>query len=333
MRLNDLPQPPTDKSGWPWTLEDESEMPLLPEYPRISIITPSYNQGGFVEETIRSVLLQNYPEIEYIVIDGNSKDQTQLVLDKYKSHFAFCSSEADSGQSEAINKGMRRATGALVAWLNSDDFYLPGTLMRVAKAYLETGAGLIAGPVINFRHGGEVERVIYQDGLNVEFLGSFHQPGIFFDRQLWLKIGGVDEQLDYCMDRDLLYRALALSSVAHLSEPLAMFRLHEQSKCERSGIFGNKQFELRQRLVMLNEDYLTLDRYGKISAKQRQNFARQLSHLTGLALQRMDLAFLPELWQFALEKRLGSATALSFFQRIWSKIKDRVTVSAHEDAD
>src|SRR5947207_6789592 len=135
-RLDDLPAPPSGRKGWPWT----EATPKAPEkstpnfsWPRISIVTPSFNQGQFIEETIRSVLLQGYPNLEYIIIDGGSTDNTVGVIKKYEPWLAYWVSEKDRGQCDAINKGFARATGDIFAWLCSDDVYAPGALRRIAE--------------------------------------------------------------------------------------------------------------------------------------------------------------------------------------------------------
>src|SRR5262245_29806610 len=124
--LSDLPSPPPNRQGWPWTQEGAPRLDGTPGecWPRISIVTPSYNQGRFLEETIRSVLLQGYPDLEYIVIDGGSADDSVEIIRKYERWLSFWVSERDRGQVDAINKGLRRCSGVLRNWLNSDDFLL-----------------------------------------------------------------------------------------------------------------------------------------------------------------------------------------------------------------
>src|SRR5881392_2746444 len=123
-RLVDLPAPPRGKTGWPWTAEAPSLPPLLPNcisWPRISIVTPSFNQGQYIEETIRSVLLQGYPNLEYVIIDGGGTDNTGEIIKKYEPWITYWESEKDRGQSHALNKGFKKATGDILAWLCSDD--------------------------------------------------------------------------------------------------------------------------------------------------------------------------------------------------------------------
>src|SRR5438093_9264018 len=134
--LATLPPPlAAASSDWPWA-DDRTiwsrTMPDGHDWPRITIVTPTLNQGRFIEQTIRSVLLQGYPDLEYIVIDGGSTDETMNVLAHYREHLAYWISEPDRGQSHALNKGFARATGEIIGWLNSDDYHLPHTLRTVA---------------------------------------------------------------------------------------------------------------------------------------------------------------------------------------------------------
>ena len=136
--LEDLPLPPEEKSGWPWTETSKplpEAMPDGTQWPRISIVTPSYNQGEFIEETIRSVLLQGYPNLEYIIVDGGSTDNSIEIIKKYEKYLSYWVSEPDKGPSDAINMGWQKTSGEIIAYLNSDDAYFPGALATVAEAF------------------------------------------------------------------------------------------------------------------------------------------------------------------------------------------------------
>jgi cellulose synthase/poly-beta-1,6-N-acetylglucosamine synthase-like glycosyltransferase len=136
--VKDLPAPPAGKRGWPWTVGSR----LLPlrradgsEWPRLSIVTPSYNQGQFLEMTIRSVLLQGYPNLEYVVIDGGSSDGSVEILKKYDRFISYWVSEPDEGQTDAINKGLLKTDGDYLGWINSDDTYVKGSFTKVVSAF------------------------------------------------------------------------------------------------------------------------------------------------------------------------------------------------------
>ena len=144
--LNELPPPPVGKSRWPWTQDSESKGdqragPL----PRVTVVTPSFNQAIFLEETIRSVLLQDYPDLEYIVMDGGSSDGSVEIIKKYEKHLAYWTSEKDAGASDAIRKGFERATGSILAYLNSDDLYLPGAIHRLVNRLRSVKGDVVYG--------------------------------------------------------------------------------------------------------------------------------------------------------------------------------------------
>lgn len=134
--LSQLPSPQTDRVGWPWTMESPRLPPTMPDgrpWPRISIVTPSFNQGEFIEETIRSILLQGYPNLEYIIMDGGSTDGSVEIIRKYEPWLSFWESGSDRGQAHAINKGIERATGEWLNWINSDDILMQSALGMFAE--------------------------------------------------------------------------------------------------------------------------------------------------------------------------------------------------------
>jgi glycosyltransferase involved in cell wall biosynthesis len=204
--------------------------------PRISIVTPSYNRAALIEETIRSVLSQNYPNLEYVVIDGGSQDNTVDILRKYVAGIAFWASEPDEGQADAINKGFRRTTGDILAWINSDDQYADGALQAVARAFLQD-------PTIDVLYGAcdlIDERGAYlctyrtPSFNHVLELGSNRllQPATFFRRRVFESIGGLNPTLHYSFDYDFWLRA-SLRGFRFAPCPgaaLSRFRLWKQSK-------------------------------------------------------------------------------------------------------
>jgi len=146
--LAELPPPPPRRTGWPWTVETPPLPSARPDgspWPRISIVTPSYNQGRFIEETIRSVLLQGYPDLEYIIIDGASTDQSAEIIQKYEPWLTYWVSEKDRGQAHAINKGFAKATGDIGAYLNSDDMYLVNALTIASNLFIQFHYDLLIG--------------------------------------------------------------------------------------------------------------------------------------------------------------------------------------------
>lgn len=153
--VKDLAPPPKGKTGWPWTEESPQLPPAMPDgstWPRLSIITPSYNQGHFLEETIRSLLLQGYPDMEYIIIDGNSTDNSVEIVKKYENYITFFISEPDRGYGDAVNKGYRRCTGQIFTWIAADDCYAPGCFKDVVELYHQ-GYQLIVGECLNIKIG------------------------------------------------------------------------------------------------------------------------------------------------------------------------------------
>src|SRR5208282_5024410 len=144
-QLAQLPAPPPGRSGWPWTEESpelDDRMPGGGEWPRISIVTPSYNQGHFIEETIRAILLQGYPNLEYLISEDCSVDNTITVVRKYEKWLTLLVAEKNGGMSKAINRAWPKTTGEIVTWISSDDVYLPGAFHRAAVAYRQNpGAG------------------------------------------------------------------------------------------------------------------------------------------------------------------------------------------------
>lgn len=184
------------------------------EYPKFTVVTPTYNQGQFIEKTIDSVLSQGYPNLEFIIIDGGSKDNTIEIIKKYEHHLTYWVSEPDRGQSHAINKGFDRATGELLTWLNSDDWYTPGALLTIAHTFqAHPDAGMIVGAGRNVDKLGHTIHDIPAPPeicLNSLFRwcegGSFLQPSSAFSKKAWEAVGQIDENIHIAMDIDLWLR-------------------------------------------------------------------------------------------------------------------------------
>ena len=207
------------------------------EFPKISIVTPSFNQGQFIEATILSVLEQNYPNLEYIIIDGGSSDNTIDVIKKYEHHLTFWVSEKDKGQANAINKGLVHCTGQIFNWINSDDYLEPGALHKIASAFSDVKVNMVAGKVRTF---SRVDQEIITNQ-NLSAIGlmtwapgvKFVQPGVWMRRELIEPCGGIDEQFHYAFDWDLYIRYLYhFPQVKELDELLVHFRQHENSKTQ-----------------------------------------------------------------------------------------------------
>jgi glycosyltransferase involved in cell wall biosynthesis len=219
--LADLPQPPSGKSGWPWTEESSA----LPErragagsWPRITIVTPSFNQGQFLEETIRSILLQGYQNLEYFVLDGGSADGSVETIDKYSRWIDFWVSERDGGQSAAINRGLGMGTGSLATWINSDigdciNIDATGRVLFTHRARVESLEDLLR------------VRSVWQSG------GYICQQEVLFPLQFARRVGGLNENNHYSMDYELWGEFfLAGARVQYTGIPFGYFRSHEAQK-------------------------------------------------------------------------------------------------------
>ncbi|OEH45273.1 glycosyltransferase family 2 protein [Legionella parisiensis] len=206
--------------------------------PKISIVTPSFNQGPFLRQCIESVLSQNYPNLEYIVIDGGSHDDSLSIIHEFEPHFAYWVSEPDKGQSEAINKGFRKASGELVAWLNSDDYYLPGTFEHVIKAYqINPHAPFYFGDGYRVSKTGEVlthffpkNSLTFDRHALVMGLNYILQPSTFMNRNCLEQIGYLNTELEYGMDFDLWIRLSTLGDPHPIHGVLSANREYNTTK-------------------------------------------------------------------------------------------------------
>lgn len=240
VRIEDLPAHAPGLAGWPWTEESAPAPDAMAggaAWPRISVVTPSFNQGEFLERTLRSVLLQGYPRLEYIVVDGGSTDASRGIIERYAPHLAHRVCEPDRGYVHAINKGFRLATGEIMCWLSSDDFYPPGTLRKVAE-HLAAGKQnfVIAGHTLKvYADGRPSQKLIGRyEGLGrlLKFwLGyEMHQPSIFWRREVSEKVGPLDESKDLIADFDYWVRIARHFPFTNVDEILSCATYHEGAK-------------------------------------------------------------------------------------------------------
>ena len=229
------------EAGWPW--RDEFGKDLYDNsitWPKISVVTPSLNQGKFIECTIRSVLFQNYPNLEYVVIDGGSTDETLKIIKKYERYLTYWVSEKDEGQASAINKGLRKCNGDIFNWLNSDDYYEPLALYRVAKTFLKHDSDIVSAREKHFDDIGNLRfrigSTLRENLAETLYLGHIDQPSTFWRKNILDSLGGVNEKYNYLMDAELWVRYLLKygdERIIKLNEMIVSFRLHDQSKTFR----------------------------------------------------------------------------------------------------
>lgn len=201
----------------------------------ISIVTPSYNQARYIEQTIKSVLSQDYPRIEYLIVDGGSTDGSQNIIKKYEDKLGWWVSEKDRGQTDAINKGFARARGDILAWINSDDTYEPGAV-TAAVAYLRDHpeVGMVYGDCNFINESGKVIGRFNSAQTNYRLLrrGYAHIPQqtMFFRADLWKQVGPLDPSFYFAMDYDLWTRIAARTEIKYVPQTWANFRLHSSGK-------------------------------------------------------------------------------------------------------
>lgn len=242
---------------WPWgelTAPSPIKLADAVRWPKISIVTPSFNQGEFIEETIRSVLLQNYPNLEYTVIDGGSTDNSVQIIKKYEPWITSWVSEPDRGQSHAINKGFARSTGQIVAWVNSDDALAAEALFEVANAVGQRFGCLVVGDSVLTDGPGSLEGAIDRRRPSWEEMAydarSFPQPSVFWTRDLWEKCGPLNEDLYFAMDYALwLKMRQRCQHEIHIDKTLSIARRHPGQKGSLARATGTLDRFTRQRAL------------------------------------------------------------------------------------
>lgn len=273
-------------------------------WPKILVVTPSFNQGQYIEETIRSVVLQGYPNLQYVVMDGGSTDASPEIIRRYAPWIDHFEIENDRGQAHAINKGLRRSDNAvLFAFLNSDDRFHPNTLELAAKAFLTSGAPAnfwVAYAVENEYLG---QRTVYRQPCNLTLESWFridgtsllHQPGMFWSTEALAPFGGFDESYSYAFDRKLFMQLMAAGTTPLINNDFiaAIFRVHEASKTALFAMKGNGFLEEFLRL--------SLERVADLPS------SRQASMQSELIAQ-------------LVQSRLGTNPLLLSSQEFWRRI-------------
>jgi len=307
--LKDLPSPPAGKTGWPWTQESTRVPDRVPDgglWPKISIVTPSYNQGRFIEEAIRSVLLQGYPDLEYIIMDGGSTDQTVEIIKKYEPWLAYWESELDRGQSHAINKGLLKSTGRLFNWHNSDDVLMPNSLATAAAAILKyPQAGYVHGDYNYINNDGIVhdyDEQSYSHKISflpevtsaISTLKSGCQPGCLISKELVVKAGMVDEKLHYVMDADVLLRIALVKPPIYVDFPVIYVRIHPDIK----SLQWNVQ-RAKERIIIANKIFNLQDLPLSIKKLKRETLVTAHRFAWQCCLKAKNYRFF--LWHFFLD--------------------------------
>lgn len=275
------------------TVKDES-------YPKISIVTPSFNQGKYIEQTILSILNQNYPNLEYIIIDGGSKDESISILKKYEKYISYWVSEPDKGQTDAINKGFLKCTGDIFNWLNSDDIYAPGVLHEIAKMYRENpNVSCFCGredrflkdKILNTSYGTSIENSIEATICKAHI----DQPSTFFTLRSIQHVFPIDATLRYCMDNQIWLNYLLSNgqdSILKSQNTWVYFRYHNDSKTVKFG--HGFRFEIHRliisALISVDPEFLLEAKNRNIDpvAFKKVNVNIQKEQLAKLVFQRVD---------------------------------------------
>src|SRR5262245_50895115 len=292
--LSELPPSPAGRTGWPWT-EESRQLPIqTPEglpWSQISIVTPSFNQGKFIEETIRSVLLQGHPNLEYFIFDGGSTDNSIEVIKKYSPWLTYWVSERDKGQSDAINRGLKMARGYFATWINSDDLLCKNALVEHASRIGFVPDTVFVGNCIYVDetgkllslHKGTVQSL--EDLVRVKTVwyagGHIVQPEVMFPRELYLTVGGLDCSNHFTMDFDLWGKFfLAGAKFQYTDIDFAMFRLQPKQKTQDGLTFARSLVNSAKKLV---------DRAETVSENVKQTILAELN--------AFEAAYPGELWR------------------------------------
>lgn len=324
-RLSDLPAPPSGRTGWPWT---EGSRPLpdtLPDgqpWPKVSIVTPSYNQGWALEETLRSVILQGYPNLEYIVMDDGSTDKSVEIIQKYEPWLTYWQTAENQGQTQVLNQGFARATGEVFGWMNSDDIILPNGIEKLMRLRAEKPdcIGWVGAAEEIDKEGNPLRVVVPRLGKISEMLnwsiirenGShIYQPGCLFSAQAFRDVGGLDEYMWCAMDLDLWVRLREEGDFALMNAVVASPRLYTGAKSNLTEIGVS---DVRQYVDLITIAYKmnnhgagdqVLENYGK---ELRQHVLKNLSAIQAMRgvsnKEFMNYISMHEIFHYSLSRSI-----------------------------
>ncbi len=252
---------------------------------KISIITPSYNQGQYLEETIQSVLDQNYPNLEYIIMDGGSTDNSVEIIKKYESQLAHWESRPDGGQSNAINKGFNMASGDILAWLNSDDYYTPGTLNQVAGLFEPDDLKIVFGECALYHEkSGKTKASTvfeYAQSHKIEYSDYIIQPSSFWTKKTWETVGNLDGKLTYTFDWDWYIRAKKAGVHFHpVDKTFSVYRYHDQHKTGTGG--DERELELASIYKQYHSELLSQKYLQRRSMQDKILRLNKMNHMLSM---------------------------------------------------
>jgi glycosyltransferase involved in cell wall biosynthesis len=230
--------------------------------PKISIVTPSFNQAIYLEKCIKSVLAQNYPNLEYIVMDGGSTDGSVEIIKRYEPYITYWQSQPDGGQAAAISEGFQKSTGILLSWINSDDFLCKGALQKIAEVYQENPlGGLFYGNSFWVDQRGDFRKSFLACPMTykqwIHQYSTVFQGSVFFSNIAYRRVGGVNEKLIYAMEYELFFKIAKVFPTFHIPYFIACFRDQPQSKGNTISFIGKEEFSR----ILLNLEGINVHSY------------------------------------------------------------------------